>query len=126
MNRLIFLSLFLPSLALGSRSYYDQVCSLGNDERLISRSEVVFYYQVEAEAKLEQILVMIFQMDVIKDNKSINQIKLFNGFENRSFRRGEIVLLPQRFVKSEYNKRLLVLANCEVVPFIAHQEDDLY
>ncbi len=112
-------------LARGQSSYFDQQCNPGLDDKLIHKTGTVFYYQVEAQGKLEELLVMNFQMDVFRDDKVINQIKLFNNFENQPFRRGEIILLPRKVVLSELNKRLMVLENCEVVPFGIYAGDPL-
>jgi hypothetical protein len=126
MNLTVKIVLLMPLLAWGKGTYFDQVCSLGLDEKLIREESTVFYYQVEKEAKLHEILVMNFQLDVLRDDKVINQIKLFNNFETRPFRRGEVVLIPERVIRSELNKRFMVLENCEVVPLGVQVEDEFF
>ena len=125
MNFIILLLLQLSILAWGRGTYFDQVCTLGMNDQLLHKQGTVFYYQVEAEARLSEILVMNFKLDVLRDDKAINQIKLLNNYENRAFRRGEIILLPKRVILSELNKRFMVLENCEVVPLTSAFEDQL-
>ena len=120
----LFLTLIIPVWALGTSSYFNQSCPIGNNEKLIVKEDTVFYFQVENEAKLEQILVMVFQLDVIKDDRAINQIRLLNGYEVRPYRRGELILMPHNFILSEYNKRVFVLSNCEVVPLLDDGDEE--
>lgn len=125
MNLIVMMALLIPALAWGKGTYFDQVCSIGLDDQLIRKDGTVFYYQVEGEARLQEILVMSLQLDVLRDDKVINQIKLFNNFETRPFRRGEIILIPERVILSELNKRFTVLENCEVIPLGSQSEEEL-
>ena len=77
----------------------------------------VFYHQLENEGRLDDILVQVFHLDPVKDEKIFNRIRLLNGASETTVKKSQPIVLPHYFVVNNYNNnQVYILSNCEVVP----------